>query len=363
MAQKHKMQILLSPILLPLSWIFTGIALFRAFYYTKLFSNKTYQAKFPTLCIGNISWGGTGKSPVIDYLLKFFEKHKKKSIVLSRGYGVKLPHYPFILDKNTNQRNFPLPDEPTMLLEKNPESTILISPSRVLSAQFAEKNFPKTDFLLMDDGFQHFALAHQYNIVLLDIDDLVEKPFFAKLIDKNYNWNTLIPLGSWREPKKALDRATIFLIKCPQQKWQEQKEIFLKKIQEYNKPIFIFSIEIETLCPLFSFPQKPITDYAILAGIGNPYQFQKSIETYTQKPCKKTFFLSDHAKMDTIIEEIKNTTIPIICTEKDAVKLKTYSELAHKEIYYTKTHCIFHSHILYTADFDTWLTNELLTNK
>ncbi len=363
MAQKHQLQILFSPLFLIFSWFFASIAFCRAIFYTKLFPQKQYKAKIPVLCVGNISWGGTGKSPVIDYLLKFFYAHHKTAFVLSRGYGVKLPYYPFLLDKNTDTCSFPLPDEPLMLLEKNPESKILLSPSRVLSACYAEKNFPQTNYLLMDDGFQHFALARQYNVVLLDVDDLKQKSFFAKLFDKTYNWNTLIPLGSWREPKNALHRANIFLIKCPQQQWEEQKEIFLKKIVQYNKPVFVFSIEIENIVPLFSNPQKTITEYAILAGIGNPLQFQQTLENYLQLSCKKTFFLADHAKMDIVIDEIKKITIPIICTEKDAVKLKKYPELQDKEIYYTQTKCLFHSHAFYTHHFDIWLLNEILNNK
>lgn len=363
MAQKHKLQILLSPILLPLSWIFASIAFCRAFFYTKLFPKKSYHAKIPVLCVGNISWGGTGKSPVIDYLLKFFQQHHKSTIVLSRGYGVKLPYYPFLLDKNTYQCNFPLPDEPLMLLEKNPESKILLSPRRVLSAQYAEKNFPQTHFLLMDDGLQHFALARDCNIVLLDIDDFTQKNFLASLFHKTYNWNTLIPLGSWREPKTALHRANVFLIKCPPKQWDQQKNQVITKLTPYKKPVFAFSIEIENIIPLFNFTPTPINNYTILAGIGNPYQFQNTLEHYLQQPCQKTIFLADHAKMDTIIKEIQNITIPIICTEKDAVKLKNYPELQQKEIYYTKTKCHFYNHAFYHNTFDTWLYNEIITNK
>lgn len=94
--------------------------------------------------------------------------------------------------------------------------------------------------------------------------------------------------------------------------------------------------------------------FALLAGIGNPLQFQKSVESYTKTPCTKTIFLSDHANMDTHIAEIIKLDMPIICTEKDAIKLKNYPELAHKELLYTRTAVEFYASCFTAANFDTW---------
>lgn len=357
MAQKHTIQILLSPLLLPLSWIFGCIARLRAFLYQKGIC-KSYHPKLPCICVGNISWGGTGKSPLIDYLLKRFVAGNINCGVLTRGYGVKLEQYPFVLNKETSLlKDIKLPDEPYMLLQKNPASTIVIDPKRAESAKLIESNFPQIKALLMDDGFQHFALARTLDFVLLDYDDLNPHADFAKA-----NWNTCIPLGSWREPKHALHRATAFFLKCPPADWDKIKEHAQAKLESYQKPLFIFNIKINALTTLFENRQNPqhLKTYALLAGIGNPLQFQTNVEKFTGIPCTKTIFLSDHANMDTHLAEILELDMPIICTEKDAAKLKNYPELAPKEIYYTQTNVELYASCFTTEDFDTWFSRAVL---
>lgn len=363
MAQKHTLQILLSPLLLPFSWIFGMIARVRYYLYQKKIC-QSYSPKIPCICIGNISWGGTGKSPFIDYLLKRFQENTIHCAVLTRGYGTKLAHYPFVLDKNTVLNDNKLPDEPCMLLQKNPLSTIVIDPKRAESAKFVERQFPHIQTLLMDDGFQHFALKRDMDFVLLDYDDLNPHSSFAKA-----NWNRLIPLGSWREPEKALCRATAFFLKCPPADWKQIKEYAQTKLSPHNKPLFVFHLVINDVIPLFAqenaaahvFKHKNNEEYALLAGIGNPLQFQESVQSYLGYPCTKAIFLTDHAHMDTHIPEILQLDMPLICTEKDAVKLKSYPQLAQKEIYYTQTSLQFYASCFTAEDFETWFNRTVLS--
>lgn len=364
MAQKHSLQILLSPLLLPLSWIFGLTARLRCFLYQKQIV-QSHSPQIPCICVGNISWGGTGKSPLIDYLLKLFHAHAIHCAVLSRGYGTKLAHYPFVLDKNsvenkTSLKDTTLPDEPCMLLQKNPTSTIIIDPKRAESAKLVEKEFPQIQVLLMDDGFQHFALKRNMDFVLLDIDDLSPHTGFAK-----HNWNTLIPLGSWREPENALHRAAAFFLKCPPAQWEQIKDYAIKKLTPYQKPLFIFNLAIHEISPLFAQEQHSAHDlkkrnYALLAGIGNPLQFQDSVQEYLGHACTEKIFLADHARMDTHLAKIQQLAMPLICTEKDAVKLKNYPQLAQKEIYYTQTTVQFYASSFTTEDFETWFSHTVL---
>lgn len=363
MAQKHQLQICLAPLLLPLSWIFGGIARLRAFLYQKGIC-KSHTPKIPCICVGNISWGGTGKSPLIDFLLKRFQASNINCAVLTRGYGAKLTHYPFVLNKDfldnhaSVSKDMTLPDEPCMLLQKNPLSTIVIDPKRAESAQLIEKDFPQIRALLMDDGFQHFAMGRTLDFVLLDYDDLNPNSAFAKA-----NWNKCIPLGSWREPKSALHRAAAFFLKCPPADWDTLKEHTEKKLSPYQKPLFIFSIKINALTPLFAKGPKTPSDfksYALLAGIGNPVQFQKSAEKYTGYACTRRIFLSDHANMAAHLSEILKLDMPLICTEKDAAKLKNYPELTQKEIYYTRTTVEFYASCFTTENFETWFARTVL---
>lgn len=368
MAQKHSLQILLSPLLLPLSWIFGAIARLRYFLYQQKLCHS-YCPKLPCICVGNISWGGTGKSPLIDYLLKLFHARHINCAVLSRGYGTKLAHYPFVLNKDVLDKNTSatsselpaiLPDEPCMLVRKNPFSTIIIDPKRAESARLAERDFPHIQALLMDDGFQHFALRRDMDFVLLDTDDLNPKASFA-----NANWNTLIPLGSWREPETALRRAAVFFLKCPPVLWEQIKDHAIKKLTPYQKPFFVFHLVIDGIIPLFAQNQRSAVDfknreYALLAGIGNPLQFQESVQKYAGHGCAKKFFLADHASMDKYIAELLQLDMPLICTEKDAVKLKNYPQLTQKEIYYTETSLQFYTSCFTNENFETWFHHTVL---
>ncbi len=356
MAQKHRLQIILAPVLLPFSWLFAVISRMRFFLY-KHGILKTYTPKIPCICVGIISWGGTGKSPLIDYLLKRFHKEHIDCAVLSRGYGVKLPHYPFVLDKNSVMNDSRLPDEPCMLFNKNPFTTIIINPKRAESALYAEKNLPHIQALLMDDGFQHFALNRTENFVLLDKDDLTPKAEYAKS-----NWNTLIPLGSWREPEQALHRASAFFLKCPPSAWEQIKQHCLVKLAPYHKPLFVFNLNIERLEPLFHKEIKPIRQYALIAGIGNPYQFQESVQNFLGQVCAKSIFLTDHADMEKHAAKLLALDMPVICTEKDAVKLKRHPELARKEIYCTATAVQFHACAFTPHTFETWFAENILTH-
>lgn len=369
MAQKHTLQIFLSPLLLPISWIFGAIARMRHFLYQQKIC-QSYSPKLPCICVGNISWGGTGKSPLIDYLLKLFHANGINCAVLSRGYGTKLAKYPFVLNQDVlNKKAAPdtaelpetLPDEPCMLVQKNPFSTIIIDPKRAAGAKLAEREFPHIQALLMDDGFQHFALKRDMDFVLLDVDDLTPNAGFA-----NANWNTLIPLGSWREPKTALHRAAAFFLKCPPVLWEQIKDHAIKKLTPYQKPFFIFHLVIDGIIPLFAEEQRTACDfknkeYALLAGIGNPLQFQESVQEYAGHDCTKKFFLADHASMDKYISELLQLDIPLICTEKDAVKLKNYPQLAQKEIYYTQTTPRFYTSCFTCEDFETWFARSVLS--
>lgn len=356
MAQKHKLQLLLRPLLFPLSGIYAAAALLRK----KLYRNgvlKSYTSPLFCLCAGNVSWGGTGKSPVIDWLLKYFAEKNIKTCVLSRGYGTKLPYSPFLLDKNTDRHILPLPDEPCMLLKKNPNAVFMLGSDRAASARAAEK-IPETKVLLMDDGFQHFGLNRNLDLILLDKDDLYPKTSENTTCN---NWNEVIPLGSWRESENALRRASAFLIKCPPAEWEKLEPFAKEKLLPYNKPIFTFYIKITKLIPLFeNSAVQDFSDYALLAGIGNPKQFEESAENFLNRPCSRKFFLADHASMQDMEQILLSLNVPLICTEKDAVKLEQIRSLKTKQIYYTETSAVFYGNGTAETTFKLWADKNIL---
>lgn len=384
---------------------------------------KQYISEVPTICIGNISWGGTGKSPVTDYLVTAFQERKKKSIILTRGYKSELPHYPFllnnmILDYITQEQNrqhkienqskvdidsfhiddfdiddfedVTFPDESLMLLKRHPQLEIIISPDRVLGAKrvcaFADLAVSKqshltsdhsqihlevnpahiyADFMLMDDGFQHLKLCPDYHFLLLDKDDFYPHDFLSGIFSATYSWNTQIPLGTWREPKQALKRADIFLAKCPHKEWPLIREYAIEKLAPFHKPLFLFEIIINSVEPIFeqdkerqkfsiqSFQENKMP-YAFVCAVANPTQAEQSITNAFGYAPSKSIFLPDHfdfkEKMGFIQNILKD--MPVICTEKDAVKLLQKPDLANTNfpLLTTKTHLKFYDSVFYDRE-------------
>ena len=139
--------------------------------------------------MGNISWGGTGKTPVVGWLLGWAAQKKLKAVVLSRGYKGKPPALPFLVEACGS----PLEsgDEPLMLAKLFPGASVLVDPVRSRAVRFAEKTLSPGLFVL-DDGFQHLGVSRDLNILLLTPDDL------------GAGWNRVIPGGTWRENSGAL---------------------------------------------------------------------------------------------------------------------------------------------------------------
>lgn len=386
MAKKHHLQTKLALLLLPLSWLYSALIFLRKKMYDCGILKK-YASEVPTICIGNISWGGTGKSPLTDYLVTELHALKRKCVILTRGYKSELPRYPFLLNnltlealkqeninpfetKNHDEQdnNISLPDEAVMILKKHPKLEIIISSDRVLGARrvsaFADLAKSKqshlikdhtnivlesnpahiyADFILMDDGFQHLKMCTDYNLVLLDKDDFYPHDFISGLFSKTYSWNKQIPLGTWREPKNALNRADIFIIKCPEEEWQMIREYALTKLAPFKKPLFVFEMLIESLdyvfnetgeskdCDVHSLQVTKIP-YALVCAVANPKQVEESLTRLLGYAPSKTIFFPDHANYVGYEDLLKNTLdeMFVICTEKDAVKL------AQKNLVHTK---------------------------
>ncbi len=414
MARRHFLQCTLSPLLLPISWAYAFIMGVRRKLYQKKVL-KSFEPRVKTICVGNISWGGTGKSPVVDYLLKKSAEFQKESIVLTRGYGKKFESYPVVLNqeellKRNVAKGEDFPDEALMLLAKHPDINILIDPVRARAAKLVfpvsqkgveehkdEEKFFSADTLIMDDGYQHLALNRHIDLLLWDVDDLREQNPFGFLWEQEKNRGRVIPLGTWREGAGGLDRASAFLLKCPKKQWfglsgsvknsmeiqaenntggQEKnciknqtdisvKEKSRKLLEKYQKPFFIFEIVIEKLSPIFK--DRNIAeiqgnkiknyfkgrDYALVCGVGKPEQVRESLVSYIDTEPSESYFFEDHHEFskekDKLLEILHN--MPIICTEKDAVKIQRLTELqdAPYNIYGIQCHAQFYDSLFYNA--------------
>lgn len=280
---------------------------------------KVTAVKTPTISVGNITVGGSGKTPMIDWLLSYFEERDLKCSVLTRGYKAERENELEKLDQTSADINKKekYGDEPWLLFQKHPTSTFYVSPNRSASARLATKH---SDLILLDDGMQHLKLQRDLNIVLVDSVTGVGN-------------GEILPLGPLREPLKCFNRADVIIYTKSNLKPHSDIQKFIAPYLNPGTPEFISqytpsqvlssdgqAFSIETLqgkrCFLFS-------------GIGNPKSFENVIES-TGGIVFDHLILKDHQDYDesTIQQIIKRQDQAqfdyLVCTEKDWVKLEKW---------------------------------------
>jgi tetraacyldisaccharide 4'-kinase len=185
--------------LLPFSIIYREIIRLRASLYRWRFF-PSYKATVPVISVGNLAVGGTGKTPVVDCLIKFCLAQGRRVAVVSRGYGGKKHSGVQVVSEGQGPLLEPehCGDEPYLLARRNPQALVLVAPKRAHAIQQAVENFG-VEIVLLDDGFQHLAVQRDMDIVLLD----AQRPLG--------NGHQL-PAGLLREPISALKRGDLFLL-------------------------------------------------------------------------------------------------------------------------------------------------------
>ena len=309
-------------VLLPFSFFYTIIILIRQMLYSlEILKGKKLNAY--VISVGNLTTGGTGKTPITCEIANYInEKLNKKVAIISRGYGGKLSN------KNTNiisdgenvfYNSVQAGDEPFWMTENCKEVGVITGKNRVKSGQYAINNF-KSEILLLDDGFQHLKLKRDLDIILIDCTKVLGNGF-------------LLPAGPLREPENRIKRAdkVIIVNKKPFDKASElQCEIVAKKIrQKYDKKSVVCKLKPDKIYDLKTnelfYPLKAIA----FAGIGQPEFFFNSLK-HQQIELLDELVFEDHylyTKLDieNIIEKAREKGADsIITTEKDAVKLMPF---------------------------------------
>ena len=204
MAKRHPLQNILAPLLLPLSLLY-GVA----GRWKRALTMVRWKSSRPCVAIGNISWGGTGKTPVTDWLLAWADRKGLRAAVLTRGYGAKPSRLPLLVESGTPASE--CGDEPLMLSRRHPRAAVMVDPERGRAGRALEASDAAPDIFFLDDGFQHVRAGRDLDLVLLDQDDVRFSPLPGR---PPSNWNRIIPAGTWREPVSALHQAAAFLVKC-----------------------------------------------------------------------------------------------------------------------------------------------------
>ena len=318
--------------LLPLSWLYgCGVRLRNFCFDVGLLKSRSFHV--PVIAVGNITVGGTGKTPHVEYLVSLL-KEKFHVAVLSRGYKRKTSGF-ILADDETTVRD--IGDEPYQMKQKFPNVSVAVDKKRVHGIEQLTDNDEKLDVILLDDAFQHRYVKPGVNILLVDYHRLI-------IYDK------LLPAGRLREPLKGKDRADIVIVtKCPKDLKPMEFRVITKAMSLYPyQHLFFTTLDYDALSPVFPEGRPaPALDalkeenVLLLTGIASPRQLEedltplvKHITTLTY-PDHHNYRRKDIEHINETFDQMPSPKV-IITTEKDAVRLSTaegFSDEVRRSIY------------------------------
>ncbi|MBF1520613.1 MAG: tetraacyldisaccharide 4'-kinase [Prevotella salivae] len=314
--------------LIPLSWLYgIGVGFRNQLFNIGLLKQHDYD--IPIISVGNITVGGAGKTPHVEYLIRLL-KDKVKVAVLSRGYKRKTHGYVLANDSSTVTD---IGDEPYQMKQKYQDVHIAVDKKRVdgIAHITGDAETNDTDVILLDDAFQHRYVKPGINILLVDYHRLI-------IYDK------LLPAGRLREPQSGKNRADIVIItKCPKDLKPMEFRVLTKAMNLYPyQSLYFTTIEYESLTPLFAKEKSTIEKEALedkhvmlITGIASPKQIIIDLKPHVKE--MTTLAFSDHhqfkskdiMKINETFNAIKGEKI-IVTTEKDATRLEQLEGLSEE---------------------------------
>ena len=308
-------------ILFPFSIVWGFIIWLR----NKLYDKKILRSasfNFPVICVGNLAVGGTGKTPMTEYLIKMLAD-KYKTATLSRGYKRKTKGF-LIAGENTTAAD--IGDEPMQIYKKFPLITVAVCEDRVIGIPQLLYARPETQVLILDDAFQHRAVKAGLSVLLTDYNNL-------------YSGDYMLPAGNLRDVRASSKRADVIVVtKCKPDLSPAGKQIIIKELQPLPSQKIFFTKSIYG-SPYHIFTKEKrafdIKDHVLLVcGIANPNELKTTVDAHT-KSCEMLSFNDHHTFTANDITVIKDHFVKvetsqkiILTTEKDAVKLlKFQSEM------------------------------------
>ena len=281
--------------LMPLGFLFSDAVKFRRFLY-RLGVLKTHTLPVPVIVVGNITVGGTGKTPLIIWLAGFLKESGFKPGIISRGYGGQSESWPQWVTADSDAKN--VGDE-AVLIAKQTGCPMAVGPLRVDAAKLLLKQ-ADCDVILSDDGLQHYALNRAIEIAVIDGE-------------RRFGNGYCLPAGPLREPIERLQTVDFIIVNGEK---SEEREFSMRLIGD-------------TVVNLVTGEQKPLQELNnchALAGIGNPERFFKLLEAAGLTCISHSF--PDHYQFQRSDIEFADNK-PVLMTEKDAVKCTDFAGNQH----------------------------------
>ena len=319
-------------LLYPLSVIYSIYTSFRNLLFD-LGLIDSIQYKIPTIGIGYISTGGTGKSIIVDYLIERFKKNKKIT-TLSRGYNRKTKGF---VQASESSDAYEIGDEPFQFFSKHPEINVVVCEDRRKGMNIILKNLSDTELCIWDDVFQHRFVKPG----LMILSTTFQYPFYK---------DEILPIGNLRENKDSSKRADIIIVtKCPIDMQINDKETIIKSLNPLaNQKVFFSTLtykqKIKSDVDQINIDSLAESDFILVTGIADSsylVEFLKS-KAFNFKHLK----YSDHYNFNKLsIDKIRNISSGkrILTTEKDFGRLKP--KISDRDIYYIEVSMQFNSEL------------------
>jgi tetraacyldisaccharide 4'-kinase len=335
---------LLRKILFPFAILYGFITSIRNFLFDKGIL-KSYSFDIPVIAVGNLSVGGTGKTPQIEYLIRLLSP-KYKVATLSRGY--KRQSKGFVLADSSSNAAI-LGDEPFQFYSKFKDIQVAVDADRKNGIEQLLSQTENPEIILLDDAFQHRKVKAGFYILLTSYGDLYSDDF-------------ILPTGNLRESRSGAKRANVVIVtKCPENlPLEEQNKIRIKLQLNANQELYFSYIDYDDSVyskdKTMKFSEIQNVDKLLLAGIAKPNPFFAYLQS---KNDEKLVFADHHHFTENDIRNIldKAQNKIIITTEKDFVRLK--GKLSEEQLFYLP---IKSSFISDSDNFDKTITNYVGTS-
>jgi tetraacyldisaccharide 4'-kinase len=306
---------LLRKSLFPLSLLYDVVTRVRNTGFDKQWFRQN-QFDVPTIVVGNLITGGSGKTPMIAYLLHHFSDRFSLA-VLSRGYKRKSSGF-LIADATSSIES--LGDEPFLLFQKFPKVQFAVCKNRPEGIRGLLQKSPQLDAIFLDDGFQHRQLKPSFQILLTPF----ETPWFRDCV---------LPAGNLRESARGKKRADLVVVtKCPELLSKKEREDYSNKLAlDPDQNLFFTSIQYDTnvygasQMQLKSFVQSP---FVLVTGIANAKPLTSYLDQLGAK-YKHLEFGDHHSFSASDCQNILSLGLPVLTTEKDYVRLSPFLKEIH----------------------------------
>jgi len=306
-------------LLLPFALLYGLIVIIRNFLYDKNFL-RSAEFNFPLICVGNLAVGGTGKSPMVEYLIELLCPYFRIA-TLSRGYKRNTKGYVLATETTTALE---IGDEPMQFHIKFPRIAIAAGEERIVAIPQLLHDKPETQAIILDDAFQHRVVKAGLNILLTQHENLYTKDFF-------------LPTGDLRDQRSSAKRAHVIIVtKCPIDLNKDEKNKIIEELnpKDYQQ-IFFTTTEYSLPYHIVSHVQKEISEndeILLVSGIANPAPLKQYLSEYAsafyqlEYSDHHIFTINDLKDIRKKFSSLTSDKKIIVTTEKDAVRLLKFSD-------------------------------------